>query len=520
MRDIKVRLLCLVLLIIGLGLAVMKYAFLGLPLTPDQTTEIWMIESRVEFSGMGRSSRVTFDLPDDLSGYEKLDEFFVSRNYGLSVYSKNNNRRAEWSTRSARGKQRLYYRIELIPRSDAERMNEVSNQPPSLPVKPQYEEPLASAIEDTLSRVRNESADIFTFTSQLLIQMNDPAPTNNVLAIRKGIEPGSEQWVKRLQYVLHGAYIPTRLVRGASLVEESSDLALIPWLEVHNGERWEGFDPLTGDQGYPDAFLRWNTGSEELLQLEGGQYPNIHFTLSRIPYSSARIYLEKSQSGHSIFYSWSLHKLPLATQNVYRILLMIPLGVLIIVLMRTYIGMPCFGTFMPVLIALAFRETELIWGVILFLFITSAGLMFRFSLERMNLLLVPRLSTVLVMVILMMLLISLISHDLDIERGISIALFPIVILAMVIERISILWEESGAGEAVQASLGSLFIAILSYYVMTNDHLEYLVFNFPELHLITLAIIMISGRYTGYRINELLRFRDLAGQGVNKAKKDV
>jgi hypothetical protein len=33
------------------------------------------------------------------------------------------------------------------------------------------------------------------------------------------------------------------------------------------------------------------------------------------------------------------------------------------------------------------------------------------------------------------------------------------------------------------------------------------FAFPEAHLVTIAALVLMGRYTGYRLSELLRFRD-------------
>jgi hypothetical protein len=39
-------------------------------------------------------------------------------------------------------------------------------------------------------------------------------------------------------------------------------------------------------------------------------------------------------------------------------------------------------------------------------------------------------------------------------------------------------------------------------------LEHLVFTFPELLLIILAVVLLMGRYTGYRLLELGRFKAL------------
>jgi hypothetical protein len=161
---------------------------------------------------------------------------------------------------------------------------------------------------------------------------------------------------------------------------------------------------------------------------------------------------------------------------------------------------------MPVLIALAFRETKLFWGVVLFTILVALGLSIRFLLERLRLLLVPRLSAVLIVVVILMLLISLMSHRLGMETGLSVALFPMVIIAMTIERMSVVWEERGAPDAMRAGFGSLIVAVIAYAAMGWAWLEHLIFTFPELLLVVLALVLLAGRYTGYRLLELSRFK--------------
>ena len=159
--------------------------------------------------------------------------------------------------------------------------------------------------------------------------------------------------------------------------------------------------------------------------------------------------------------------------------------------------------------ALAFRETQLLNGILLFSVIVLLGLGARFYLERLQLLSVPRLAAVLTMVVLMLAVISVIAYQLELTVGLSVALFPVVILAMTIERMSVVWEESGPGEASQQALGSLFGASLGYLAMSRTAVEHLVFVFPELLLVLLALMLLLGRYTGYRLTELTRFRALA-----------
>jgi hypothetical protein len=130
-------------------------------------------------------------------------------------------------------------------------------------------------------------------------------------------------------------------------------------------------------------------------------------------------------------------------------------------------------------------------------------------MERLRLLLVPRLAAVVTIVVLLMTVISILSHQLGIETGLSVSLFPMVIISMVIERISVVWEERGAFTSIREGIGSLAMAALTYLAMSISILAYWVTVFPEINLIVLGIIIALGRYTGFRLTELRRFKQLA-----------
>lgn len=520
MKNFQVGVLVATLISVGCAIVYLKVTELGMPLLPGQSEEIWSIESTVEFSGGTSAVIVDLDIPDDFGDFVRLDEYFVARDYGLNIQSDKGGRRAQWSKRRANGKQRLYYRAEIAPRIAAGTQVGAKSSVPAVPNKPAYEEPLASAVADVLGEVRAESANVFTFVSQLLSALNDAAPDTNVRLIRGNIEIGSAAWVERLIHVLAGARISARMVRGVMLDDGTSNQTLIAWLEVHNGSHWQGFDPSSGATGFPPQFVRWSVGSDPVLSVENGRGVHLSFAVSRYSQSLARVATDRAAVSESWLSNLLLFKLPVSAQNVYRVLLMIPLGALVVALMRTVIGIPTLGTFMPILIAIAFRETELLWGVILFIGISALGLSMRIYLDRLRLLLVPRLCAVLVLVVLLMLVISLLSARLELVRGFSIALFPIVILTMVIEHMSVVWEESGALATLKEGLGSLVVAILGYLVMTNEYLSHFVFLFPEILLVLLGLFIIIGRYTGYRVTEIIRFRDIVEDRASDVRQNT
>jgi hypothetical protein len=208
---------------------------------------------------------------------------------------------------------------------------------------------------------------------------------------------------------------------------------------------------------------------------------------------------------------FSIYALPVEQQGIFKGLLLIPVAVMVVVLMRILVGVRTSGTFMPVLIALAFIQTTLLVGLIIFLGLVGAGLWIRSYLSQLNLLLVSRVAAVIIVVIVLMAVLAVTSYKLGLDQALTVTFFPTVIVAWTIERMSILWEEEGGHEVLVQGGGSLLVAILAYLAMSTAIIEHLTFNFPELLLSLLGVILIMGKYTGFRLSELYRFRDL----VNK-----
>lgn len=506
MNKLHLRLLAVLLLIIGGGATWYKMAVLGLPVTPDSTTQIWTVEARVAFQADGGPSQVNLHIPHNPPGFNVLGEDFVSSQYGLARDRDGDNRVAMWTARRASGNQTLYYRIQLS--EDANDTVDRTSPAPPYPEVPDYPEPFGSAALSVLEDVRAESADISSFTRRLLLRYNSSDPGENVQVLRSGID-SSTGHVNNLIDILAGARIPARAVQVLTLRDRMRRAELDTFLEVHNGTEWIPFNPVTAERGYPRSVLVWKRGAERLLSISGGSSGNLEFAAARTVRDVVSVAEQRAmQRGTSMLMDFSLFSLPVQAQNTYRLLLLVPIGALMMVLLRNVVGIATFGTFMPILIALAFRETQLAWGIFLFTSVVAIGLAIRFYLENLKLLLVPRLAAVLIVVVLVMAVLSIISHKLGLERGLSIALFPMVILAMTIERMSLVWEEHGAGQAIQQGVGSLIVAILAYLVMFQPQVGHLVFVFPELLLVVLAMVLLLGRYTGYRLTELWRFRHL------------
>lgn len=513
MRHLDLKLFSLAIAALGIGLCWYKVSFFGLPLVPSADTDVWVVQARLAFKGNGKPAKVSFAVPDEVPNYTRMDEDFISGGYGLGVSKEGFHRRADWAKRRAKDEQVLYYRVTLAEALSSR--DPFVGKPPKFPERPKYPEPFDSAITSVLDDVRAESADIASYTRELIKQFNEPSPNENVKLIRS-MNAGQFKPVDQIVEMLNGARIPSRVLYGLMLSANAGDAELQPILQVHNGRSWLSFDPKTGDEGLPERFLVWKEGSEPLVNFSGTKEVDVRFSLSKVNRDVIEVATSRAEAADSRILELSLLKLPLQTQNVYKVLLTVPLGALMIVMLRNLIGLRTFGTFMPILMSLAFRETQLMMGVILFVVITAFGLLVRFYLERMMLLLVPRLAAMVTIVLLIMLAISLLSNGFGIERALSVALFPMVIIAMTIERMSLTWEEHGPKDALLEGTGSLLAAVAGYLMMSNPVLIHLVFVFPELLLVVLAIILVLGRYTGYRLSELWRFKDVGSWPDSKS----
>ena len=489
----------------GSSLFLYKVRTLGLPLDAAQETEVWTLEAHVSFQrSTAGAVKARLRIPMNPPGFRIVNENFVSRGYGLTVDESPDGREALWAVRRVSGEQSLYYRLSVY--ADPGRKGTLPT--PVFPRVPELEEPYFSAMMALASQVREQSADIQTFTATLLHKLNDPTPEENV-SLLKAEARTPLQRANLAVTLLAGARIPAEILQGVELGEDKRLAEVRPMLAVHNGKDWIYFDPQTAEMGRPPLLFPWAWGSKSLIDVTGGRGDAVEFSVVRSLHPTMELAQERAVSMGSRVPEFSLLSLPLSTQSVYGVIVMIPLGALLVVLLRNFIGIRTVGTFMPVLIAISFRETQLLGGLAFFTLIIVVGLAIRAYMEHLRLLLVPRLASVLTVVVILMALVSIFSHRMGVDTGLSIALFPMVILTMMIERMSVTWEELGARDAITEGLGTMGTAVLIYLVMGIDLIRHVLFVFPELLLLILAATLLAGRYTGFRLTEYRRFKALA-----------
>lgn len=356
-------------------------------------------------------------------------------------------------------------------------------------------------LEDTDARVRavysavtHEIDTVDTASSDALL----------TLAEREGNPRGKERLLVTL---LRASGVPARIVQGLQLGAGTPRPRV--WTEAWLGGRWVPMSTTAGFFGeLPPELLTLRSDDRDLVEGTGLAASGYTLTAREEQLSPEELgtLMVPPSPGLARF---SLYQLSVPQQAALRLLLLLPLGALAVALLRNVVGMPSYGTFMPVLIALALRGTGLARGLALVAMVLAVGIVTRLLLERLRLLVVPRLALLLCVVVLAVAGLALLGHGLEQRDLYTGILFPIVILTMLIERFSITMAEEGIGQALWKAGSSTLMAMAVYPVFRSATAEHLMFSFPELVFVVMGLLVLMGGYTGYRLAELVRFRLLA-----------
>ncbi|GAG97077.1 unnamed protein product, partial [marine sediment metagenome] len=217
-----------------------------------------------------------------------------------------------------------------------------------------------------------QSADVRSFTTEILNRLNDPNPDENTeLLLSRGRSPGMR--AQLAVSLLASGGVPARVTYGLELEDGERQAHFEPFLEVWDDTIWRWFDPNTGEQGLPAELFLWWRSKKPLIDVVGGFNPEVEISSWKNVVPALEIAEQRADLEDSAILDYSLLRLPIHIQSVYQVLLLVPIGAFFMVLLRNVIGIKTVGTFLPVLVALAFRETRLIAGLLLFLSVVADG---------------------------------------------------------------------------------------------------------------------------------------------------
>lgn len=217
----------------------------------------------------------------------------------------------------------------------------------------------------------------------------------------------------------------------------------------------------------------------------------------------------------SAFVSWAVQEgVPIGTVTL---ILMLPIVVTMIAFFRQVVGIKAFGIYTPALMIFAFlaikSESQSFWGgikygIFIFLAVILIGTLARIVLRRFRLLYLPRVAIVISIVALSTLLILILGGTFRRTGLASVSIFPILIMITLVEKFVTVQIEKGDKAAIFLSLETLLISLAGYFLVSWQGLVGFVQQYPWTVLLSLLVNIFLGKWTGLRLTEYFRFKEV------------
>lgn len=189
------------------------------------------------------------------------------------------------------------------------------------------------------------------------------------------------------------------------------------------------------------------------------------------------------------------------------LLLMLPVIATIFSFLKQVVGITTFGLYTPSIVALSFLALGWWIGLLFLLFILAVGYGARSFMKRWRLLYIPKVAIILA--VLSFALLALVAFGT--WAGLSFSretVFILLILSTQAENFLNLKSEEGWMSAILGITETVSGALLCVLIVQWQLLQSLVLAYPELILLTILMNIFLGRWTGLRLVEYFRFREI------------
>lgn len=190
------------------------------------------------------------------------------------------------------------------------------------------------------------------------------------------------------------------------------------------------------------------------------------------------------------------------------LLLMLPIIATMIAFFRQVIGVKAFGIYTPSIVTFAFLATGIKYGLMLFVSVIVVGMVSRLLLKKLRILYLPRVAITISIVAFAMLAVLVLGGSLKRTGLAAVSIFPLVIMITIVEKFVATQIEKGDRTALILALETLLISLAGYYLASWGFLINLIKAYPWIILFSLPINILLGKWTGLRLVEYFRFREI------------
>jgi hypothetical protein len=211
-----------------------------------------------------------------------------------------------------------------------------------------------------------------------------------------------------------------------------------------------------------------------------------------------------------------------SVKHLYLVVFLLPIVVTLIGIFRYVIGLRTLKIYIPIIMVFIFYEIGyrageepgviftrgLIYGLLLFFLTFIFSTLSYKIIQRVRMHYVPKLSLVIVTVSVVVLIVILLM--IYFEKNIFISVSPFIIIMMIVisEEFMSVMAKKNFIYTFSITFESLLSSVLSYAIISTPVVQKIVMDYPYVIFVIILLNVFVGKFTGLRINEYWRFREI------------
>ncbi|WP_168188891.1 7TM domain-containing protein [Thiomicrorhabdus sediminis] len=279
---------------------------------------------------------------------------------------------------------------------------------------------------------------------------------------------------QRLLLQLRARNLPSRFVCGLAIEEGHAQRRGV--IESYIDEHWAVVQVININ---PQNFIPFYRGEGGFFKVEGP---------GKITFKSSVKMLNKTSAEYDWQRLLDLKQLPVSTQQLLEVILILPLAVLIIAYLRLVWQVPMLGSLTPALLGMALAFNE-IWLSLILLVAVLGPLFWIRHLSHSSNKIVTHGMTLTFITLLLIVMLVLLDFYAVLDSPSDIIL-PTVLLVLFIDKYYQSYNKQGAKQANWQMFYTLGFAFSIVPIVQYTSLGFWLLSYPELHLITLALLIM------------------------------
>ena len=196
---------------------------------------------------------------------------------------------------------------------------------------------------------------------------------------------------------------------------------------------------------------------------------------------------------------FSLADIPAKMHRRVAYILFVPFGATLVVFFRLTLGIRILGPFRSILLAVAFRITGILPGLIFLVIVVGIVVYIRPRIRAIRLPYFARVSVILSAVASIMIIALLASTWFGSDSLRKMAYFPIIVLSLMGEGFARTLSKEGLTSAMWRGTTTVLVALLITLLTQMNGFRSLFLHYPELLIVEIALIVVIAEYFDLRL---------------------